>query len=107
MNTKQADVLNTQNNTDDNHNKKSDSLIERKQIEGTPFTMIKQENRYFLVMGDHRLTEPNPSEEETLNLLEKEYWRLLITIIAIVIEKIKEKDKIEELKKNSDESESL
>jgi len=79
--------------------KKNTQLHERRQIEGTPFTLIKQtmdndKEKYFIVMGDHRLTEPTPSEEEALNKLVTDYWKIIVNVIAVVTDiTIKEADK--------------
>ncbi len=71
---------------------KEECLIERKEIEGTPFTMIRQEivenkPEWFIVMGNHRLTEPTTSEETQLEKLVNDYWKIVVNVIAIVIEK--------------------
>lgn len=68
-------------------------LAQRKKIEGTPFYMIKQttdndKDRYFLVMGDYRLTEPTDTEEETVQKLKSEHWNIVCNIIAITTNKI-------------------
>lgn len=92
---KARDILNTQNNAEKTHKQKSSTLIERKEIPGTPFTMIKQANegeqyQYFIVMGDYRLTEPVYKEEEALEKLVTEHWRIIASIIAITTEKMLE-----------------
>lgn len=79
-------------------NTSQNNLIERKQIEGTPFTMIKQvmdndKTKYFLVMGDHRLTEPTYNEEETLQKLLTEQWLITTNVIAIITDKMLEQQK--------------
>lgn len=84
---KENATSNTQNNANETHNKDS-NLVKRKQIEGTPFHIIKNitdndKERYFLVMGDYRITEPTETEKETLDKLVTEYWKIVINVIAI------------------------
>lgn len=77
------------------HNKNSNlnnQLAQRKKIEGTPFYIIKQttdhdNDKYFLIMGDYRLTEPTETEEETTQKLKTEHWNIVCNIIAITTEK--------------------
>lgn len=77
----------------------NNNLVERKPIEGTPFTIIKQimdndKPVYFLVMGDHRLTEPTQTEEQTLDKILTEHWKIITTVVAIIVEKTLELKKI-------------
>jgi len=77
----------------DGKNTSPNNLIERKQIEGTPFTMIKQvmdndKDKYFIVMGDHRLTEPTTDEDQQLLKLLTEKWKIIVNLIAIVTDKM-------------------
>lgn len=52
---------------------------------------------YFLVMGDHRLTEPTPTEEETVEKIITEHWKIITTVVAIIVEKTLEIKKPYEL----------
>lgn len=65
-----------------------ETLIERKKIKGTPFTVIKQNDKWFLAMGDSRLTEPTNTEEETIEKLETNKWLLLTHMIITVIDRM-------------------
>lgn len=113
---KARDTLNTQNNVKETHNKKSTSLTERKKIEGTPFTMIKTpmddvegiyNDEYFIVMGDHRITEPTNTEKEQLDKLVKDYWLIVLNVIAIVVEKYKYIEGVANLQTAQQNSDSL
>lgn len=87
-NLKQSDTLHTQNNVDETRN--NTSLAEREQIEGTPFWLIKQNDNWFIVMGNHRLTEPTKNKETQLIKLENEKWKLIMNISIIMAQKILE-----------------
>lgn len=90
MKSKQKVLSATQSNADDNHKQESTTLIEVQEIPGTPFKMVKDlrepPNKYFISMGDYRITEPTNSEEETLQKLVTEHWRIIATIVSIVVE---------------------
>lgn len=86
--TKQKDILNTQENAEET-NKENSSLIVREQIPNTPFYIIKNlENKWFLVMGDHRITELKETKEEALDELENNKWFITMSMAAIVLEKM-------------------
>jgi hypothetical protein len=69
-------------------------LIEREKIEGTPFTLIKQNEQYFLVMGDHRLTEPTKNRETTMIKLENEKWLLMTQVVICILESMNKQAEI-------------
>lgn len=79
-------------NADDNH-KHGSTLIEYEKIEGTPFTMINQDEKWFIVMGDNRITEPTKTREEQFRKLKEDHWLITLTVAAIAIEKILEQKK--------------
>lgn len=83
----------TQNNVEDNPNKES-TLIDYEKIEGTPFTLVhmKEQKQWFLVMGDHRLTEPTNTRNESLEKLETEKWMIQMIMTSIVVHKINEEN---------------
>lgn len=87
-NTKQRELLTTQENAENNP-KQNSTLAEREQIQGTPFTLIKtQEQQWFMVMGDYRVTETTKTKEEQIKKLESEKWLLIMHICIVAIEKI-------------------
>lgn len=66
--------------------KQSYSLIDREEIENTPFLLVKTEHGYFLAIGNHRITELTKTREEQL---EKIYssnidWLFLLTTVNAV-----------------------
>lgn len=89
MQTKQQQLSPTSKNVDDSHNKNY-PLIEREPVTGTPFTLVGHEGKYFIVMGDYRLTEPTTTKEETLKKLRTEKYNIILAIATIVYEKMKE-----------------
>lgn len=63
----------------------SDELIERIPITGTPFTIIRNEERYELVMGRFKLA-PHPfnSEQEVLQYINTNEWYIVVQMIMAV-----------------------
>lgn len=75
-------------------NKESSKVLELKNIENSPFTIVKQGNEYFGVIGNHRLTESYNDyltcETELLQIT----WNRLIQVIWAVVNKFKLTDEI-------------
>lgn len=74
-------------------------LVERKQIENSPFMAIKHENDWFLVCGKYRMTTKSfESEKELREWIDLNHWELMATFCSIVAEEttkeiLKEKTK--------------
>ncbi|AXH74824.1 MAG: hypothetical protein [Microviridae sp.] len=61
----------------------SEELLKVKHIEGTPFTVVRADNnKWFIAMGQARLTDYLESEEECVNKINLHDWELLISFIA-------------------------
>lgn len=86
-NKKQSDILNTQENAE-NPGKENSSLIEREQVPKTPFWVINQNEKWFLIMGENRITDLFNTKEEALDELKNNQWFITISIAAIVLEKM-------------------
>ena len=67
-----------------------EELIERIEIEGSPFTLVKIDREIFIGMGQYRLTEvfniDEKSVEELVAETEKISWNRLIQVIMILQE---------------------
>lgn len=64
-------------------------------IEGTPFTIVTDEDKHFGIMGNHRLTEGYENIEECKKELLEINWNRLIQVMCVLIS---EDEKIKELK---------
>lgn len=89
---KQKDTSTEQSNVEKTHNSILASEIEK--IPNTPFTLIRQENKWFITMGNYRITEPTKTKAEQLKKLETEKWNLIMHITIITQEKTQELQKI-------------
>lgn len=77
-----------------------EELIKRVEIEGTPFTAILVEEKWFLAAGKYRLTEPLKSLEECKKE-SKPTWPRIMQMIYIVNENTK---LIEQVNRNQNEN---
>lgn len=99
-NLKQGELLSTQNYVNDPNREpsgnapvidksKNTQLIEKEELEGTPFWMIKDEKGYFLVYGELRVT---PQYYETAHeckiALIEEQWQIIPRVSAYIAEKV-------------------
>lgn len=80
------DTLSTQQNAEE-----ASSLASYDKIEGTPFTVVGLNGKYFLAMGNHRLTEVFDSSEEAAEQLSKNMWEIVMQIVVIVAEALRKK----------------
>lgn len=80
--------LNTQTSVETLDNKNSNSeMFESTQVEETPFTIIKHEEQYFGVLGNHRITQLFNTKEECEADLKDINWNRVMQVIWAVVEK--------------------
>lgn len=73
-------------NTGNDHNKKSNSLINREKIDGTPFTLISEmEKGNYIVMGDFLMVEPQETKEKALQEMEYKFWDVILRMCSAVV----------------------
>lgn len=65
-------------------------------VDGTPFTLVKDNEMYYLAMGNYKVTEPTKHKEDTLKKIEDEKWLLIMHIAIIVQEKTKELERLQQ-----------
>ena len=73
---------------------KNGSLIERENIENSPFTIISMEGYHFGVMGDYRITDKSNNKNQIKEELSKITWNRIIQIVMI-LDEVKDKLKTE------------
>ena len=62
-----------------------ENYFEHKEIEGTPFHSIYQEDKgWFIVMGNHRLTEPTKTQEEAEAQISFKDWNFVTRVIGVI-----------------------
>lgn len=64
----------------------SKQIIEKIDIENTPFTAVKADQEWFIMMGKYRLTKGIKSKDEALAAgLDESWWRIM-QVIQIMID---------------------
>ena len=61
-------------------------LIEIVPIEGTPFTAVRHDDKWFLALGKYRLTEVLKSQEQCIEESKDASWFRIMQIIKLMIE---------------------
>lgn len=85
---KTQELSNTQTSVETLDNKNLNSeLLETNQVENTPFTIVKHDNKYFGVLGNHRITELFETKEECETELKDINWNRVMQVIWAVVEK--------------------
>ena len=85
----------TNTNTNDFVNEKSEELVKVTPIEDTPFGILKAVDKYCLVLGKYRLTENLGSEEAVREEATNTSWERIMQIAAIMVS---ESDEIKSIK---------
>lgn len=74
----------------------SSKLIEREEVENSPFTIVSEEGKgHYVIMGDYRLTEATENKEELIKDINEKNWNFLTTVIGTLIDAI---DRIKTIK---------
>lgn len=90
---KHKELLKSQMNAGENQNKENSSedtqLIERENIKNTPFIVVGNEEKgYILTLGKFKLTENMPTKEEAIALLYTDKWHIILRMITTIHETI-------------------
>lgn len=82
---KQNEILQAQNNQNDNS--ENTLLIEREQIDGSPFWAIgNKEEGYMLTFGKWQLTEKLPGTLDVIQYLEANKYDIILKMILCIID---------------------
>lgn len=94
----------TNANQTDNSTSSADKKYEgRKKIDDSPFVMVNQDEVYFITLGQHRITEPKLTAEDSLSDITNLKWNTLINIIDAMMNIRDEFIKKDQLKKESED----
>ncbi|AXH78093.1 MAG: hypothetical protein [Microviridae sp.] len=94
MSTETLDTLRTQMNVQEQHsstsgtNPKPDKLINRRQIDGTPFYEIEDQYGTYIVMGKYRLTD-DIKEQTAETYIKENQYTIILQMLCCVITDIK------------------
>lgn len=66
-------LFNTSKKAEQNH-----KLLEKIEVENTPFTIVRIDDKWFVTMGKYRLTKPLSNKDEALaSALDESWWRII------------------------------
>lgn len=86
-NTKHTDLLRTQSNVEETHNKKSSTnVVQREPVEGTPFTIAKNDKGYTLLMGLYALTPTFKTKTALKSFWQKQEWNIIINMLHAMLD---------------------
>lgn len=89
MSTRVRDLLQSQTNAAGANKENSfpeEEMVKRIPMEGTPFYAINYQEKWFVVMGAHRLNELElESEEECWLWLQKNQWTIILRMQLLII----------------------
>lgn len=68
-------------------------LIERIEVENTPFTIIREEEKWFVTLGRYRISQDMKSKEEAIEDAKRIDWDRVLQIMGITIEHYNNKSK--------------
>lgn len=73
------------NQIDKENSSKEEKLIERINLDNTPFTMVKENGKWFGLMGDYKMTEDLEKMEDVKKLLEKPNWNIIVGLVTAIV----------------------
>lgn len=83
------------NQQEDQDKKESTSLINYREVKGTPFVVVEGEKGIILVLGNHVVKSGFESTEQAIKYVKAKSWELILTAGAIynqiINDQIKEK----------------
>ena len=91
---------NVNESSDTSANETDKETYLRSNVPNTPYQVINAEDKYFVCLGNYRISEMFNTQEETEIDAQKIDWNRIITIITIAIRKIKVEDIAEILGEN-------
>lgn len=83
MTTKHGDTLRTTAQSEEQPKPNSSELIERHPVPGSPFHIIKQNEEWFLTMGNYRLSNEMFSMGEVEDYIKEQQWNIILSMMEI------------------------
>ena len=95
---KTTEQLNTLTSAEVLDKQDSGNNIEFTHIEGTPFTVVYENDEYFSIIGNHRITETFFDKEICIEETKKITWDRIVQVIWAVNNKIESINKLNKVK---------
>lgn len=86
-NSKHTEQLNTQLNANETHKQRyGKPIVSREPIEGTPFTIAKNEKGYTLLLGLYALTPTFKTKKQLNEYRNKNEWNLIVNTLHAMLD---------------------
>jgi len=82
----------------DSSKSNGEELVQYYPVDDTPFTVAKNNEQWYVLMGKYRLTEALKTKAEATKNAKEMKWMRIMQVIHIMLEDDKNKPKIEVLK---------
>lgn len=95
----QKETLSTQNNAEKTPKQNSSEakeiteimqkmqLVESEPIEGTPFRLTKEQDKWYITFGNYKVTTGHEIKNYVLDQLETEKWMIMMHMTIIIVDK--------------------
>lgn len=103
MNTEEQKSSNGSANQTNKQESNSNKLVEQFAVSGTPFTVVKVDEYWFLTIGKYRITNQLSTREEAEAEVNDASWTRIMQIMKIMILEHAEEVKLEETIKKQQE----
>ncbi len=77
-----------------------EELVERVEIEGSPFVCVTTEEGSFIVMGRFRMTKGFRKKEDAIKEATEMTWNNIVNVMSCIIESLKEFNELKEKYEN-------
>ena len=84
---------NTNNSDLLSKNEKNTKLVEFKQVKETPFTLAKQNEEWYILLGKYRLSEGYETEKEAEKEAKRVCWNKIMQVMSVIITEEKQLNK--------------
>lgn len=88
------------NSTDKQNFSENEEMIERKPINETPFTAVKYDGKWFVMMGRYKMSEDLGSEEACIEDAKDASWHRIMQVMGVMIEEYDRRESTKKLAKD-------
>lgn len=71
-----------------NETDKPSYLVEREEMEGTPFMLVKQNEKFFATLGQYRITPEFEYRIDVYDYIESDMYNVILDMITAVIDHV-------------------
>lgn len=85
INVRKATNSNSLNDEELNDRKiRSDEMVKRENVKGSPFSIIQTENKTFIALGMYKVSQDELSYKECKEAIEKKDWSLILNVARLI-----------------------